>query len=147
MRISSSGSVISALVDTVSKNGNLLLNLSPMSDGTIPEEQQKTLLGVGQWLDMNGEAIYGTHNWVKFSDGQPRGGLNVHFTVKGDVLYAIIVGKWPAGSATINSLGSDQGKISKVSMLGVANPLTFEQSGSGLKVNLPASALATMPTC
>ncbi len=140
MRISSSGSIISALVDTVSKNGNLLLNLSPTSDGTLPEEEQKTLLGVGEWLGLNGEAIYGTHNWVKFSDGQPRGGLNVHFTVKDDVLYAIIVGNWPKGAAVINSLGSGQGKISKVSMLGVQGALSFEQGAGGLTVTLPAAA-------
>ena len=55
---------------------------------------------------MNGEAIYDTHNWIKFGEGGGRGqkGLNVRFTVKGDVLYAIILGNWPGAEAVIASL-------------------------------------------
>jgi len=64
----------------------LLLNLSPKADGTFPQEQQDTLLEIGEWLTTNGEAIYATHNWIKFAEGNQRGdkGANVRFTVKGD---------------------------------------------------------------
>ena len=55
--------VIDQLIDVVSKNGNLLLNIGPRSDGTIPEEAQRVLLDVGAWLNINGEAIYGTRPW------------------------------------------------------------------------------------
>jgi alpha-L-fucosidase len=139
MHVSAPASIINALVDTASKNGNLLLNLSPMADGTIPQEQQQTLLGVGEWLGINGEAIYGTHNWVKFSDDQPKGGLNIRFTVKGEDLYAIIVGKWPSGEATIASLAANVGKVQHVQLIGGAD-LPFTQGEKGLTVKLPADA-------
>ena len=74
MRIEGPAAVVSKLADTVSKGGNLTLNISPRADGTIPREQQDTLLGVGRWLDVNGEAIYGTHSWVQFQDDPGRGG-------------------------------------------------------------------------
>ena len=139
MRVNSADTVISWLLDAVSKNGTLLLNVSPMADGTIPEDQQEVLLKIGKWLDTNGEAIYDTHSWIKF---QETGKQDFYFTVKGDVLYATLTGKWPASGVVITSLALGQapaGKITSVTMLGSQQPLRFSQDAEGLKVTLPDS--------
>jgi alpha-L-fucosidase len=133
------GAIIAALADTVSKNGTLLLNLSPKADGTFPPEITSTLLAVGEWLGVNGEAIYDTHNWIKFSDGEKKS--SIRFTVKGDALYAIILGNWPETEVVIKSLATNsvEGKVENVNLLG-GGKLEFTQDENGLKVRLPAAA-------
>jgi alpha-L-fucosidase len=141
MSVASAPSVLGKLIDTVSKGGDFLLNISPMADGTIPEAQQTTLLGIGAWLDVNGEAIYGTRAWTKFSEGgASRGSLSYHFTTKGDTLYAI-ASAWPGEQAVITSLAKGamaaDGPI-KVELLGHDGALESTQDEQGLKISMPA---------
>ncbi|UCC23227.1 MAG: alpha-L-fucosidase [Planctomycetota bacterium] len=111
--------VIDNLVDRVSKNGYLLLNVGPKPDGTIPEEARELLLEVGEWLEINGDAIYGTSPWLIASEGPTNLGdasaigfnesnvvytsKDVRFTVKGDNLYATFLA-WPGEQAVIRTL-------------------------------------------
>jgi alpha-L-fucosidase len=143
MRVSGPGAIIAKLADTASKNGTFLLNLSPKADGTIPDEQQKTLLEIGRWLELNGAAIYGTHNWIRFGEGGARGqrGLSIRFTVKDEDLFAIIIGDWPGENVVLRPLAADQalpGKVESVSLLGGSTNLEFSQQADGLHVQLPA---------
>ena len=143
MRISGPGPIISKLVDTVSKNGTLLLNLSPKPDGTFPPEIRTTLLAIGDWLGGNGEAIYDTHNWIKFGEGGGTQGPTIRFTVKGEALYAIILGKWPGGEVNITSLGSNEsltGDVKSIQLFGSLGFCAFTRDASGLRVALPATA-------
>jgi alpha-L-fucosidase len=152
MKVSGPASIIETLADTVAKNGTFLLNLSPRADGTIPPEQQDTLRELGRWLAINGEAIYGTHNWTTFGVGGGRGdtGPHIRFTVKGDSLYAIVIGAWaPRGEVSLSSLAATpklEGKISTVTLLGSTDAIAFTQDASGLHLQLPAIAPARFAT-
>ena len=84
--------LIYLLVDIVSKNGNLLLDVGPEADGTIPPVQMTRLQALGAWLDLNGDAIYGTHHW-KPAVGQTSEGIQVRFTQKDSTVYATLLGQ------------------------------------------------------
>ena len=146
--------VVHQLIDIVSKNGNLLMNVGPRSNGTIPYEVQQVLLSVGSWLKVNGDAIYGTRAWTTYGEGPTKvvaGSFNdteatdykpedFRFTTKGTTLYAIEMG-WPTGGeAVIHTLAPTAGTqtIQSVSLLGVSGPLKFEQKADGLHVQVPA---------
>ena len=149
----SATTIVHDLVDIVSKNGNLLLNVGPRADGVIPAEATQMLLDLGAWLDVNGEAIYGTRHWERFGEGdtaveaghmserknQPFTARDMRFTQKGDALYAVVLG-WPGDEAVITSLGSGSavgGRVRGVSMLGSAEPVAWQQEGDGLRVSTP----------
>ena len=128
--IASAESIIRLIVDCTSKNGGVALNISPRADGTIPDDQQKLLLQIGAWLDVNGDAIYGTRPWTNFAEG------TIRFTTKGDRLFAISLG-WPGDSVTIKPVSAALGKVAKVELLGHDGPIEFTQNESGLTVKMP----------
>ncbi|HMO41672.1 MAG TPA: alpha-L-fucosidase, partial [Saprospiraceae bacterium] len=82
--------LIESFIDIVSKNGNLLLNVGPQADGTIPEGQRVRLEGLGKWLKTNGEAIFGTRPWAQAA-AMTNSGERVRFTQKGNDLYIILL--------------------------------------------------------
>ena len=148
-------SIVWQLADIVSKNGNLLLNIGPKSDGTIPEEAQSILQHIGGWLKVNGEAIYGTRPWTLYGEGPTKvvagsfhddatktyTAQDIRFTTKGKTLYAISLG-WPAdGHLVIQSLGGGSGfKVASVALLGSDASIHFTQQNDGLHLDLPAQA-------
>jgi alpha-L-fucosidase len=147
-------SIVDDLVDVVSKNGALLLNIGPRPDGTIPEPEQQMLREIGAWLALNGEAIYGTRPWKVFGEGPTEvsagaftdtkraafTGEDIRFTTKGDTLYAIALA-WPGERLTIKSLGTAAGllggEVSSVELLGHAGLLIWERGEHGLMIALP----------
>ena len=149
--------LVHQLIDIVSKNGNLLLNIGPRSDGTIPDEVQQVLRDIGSWLKVNGDAIYGTRPWRVYGEGptkvvegafhdadtKPYTAEDFRFTSKGDTLFAIALG-WPHDSQTvIHSLASavtGQQRIASVELLASGAKLNFEQRADGLHIQLPQQA-------
>ncbi|MEM2939763.1 MAG: alpha-L-fucosidase, partial [Candidatus Bathyarchaeia archaeon] len=147
-------SIISNLVDIVSKNGCLLLNIAPKPDGTIPEEQQKILLDIGRWLQVNGEAIYGSRPWLVYGEGPTKiiegefreetsgsfTAKDIRFTCQGETLYAIFLNR-PLEEATVKSLSTIlrlyPEEIEKIELLGMDEPLEWVRNEDGLKVKMP----------
>lgn len=149
--------VVHQLIDIVSKNGNLLLNIGPRPDGTIPDEVRSSLLDIGAWLKQNGEAIYDTTPWSTYGEGptkiqagfghdkdtKPYTAEDFRFTQKGNTLYAIQMA-WPADrKAVIHALGSaQQGKglnIAAVQLVGSDGKPEWHQTADALEVSLPDS--------
>ena len=136
---------IMRLIENVSRNGNLLLNFGPKSDGTFADGETAIMLGIGEWLGVNGEAIYKTRPWTKFGEGDSvygkpaYTGKDIRFTRNGDTLYAILMA-WPGEQAVVASLASGLdvgGKVAKVEMLGHKGNLRFTQGPQGLAVTMP----------
>ncbi|MEI8291488.1 MAG: alpha-L-fucosidase [Verrucomicrobiota bacterium] len=146
---------VTMLVDIVSKNGNLLLNVVLRPDGSLDPEVETMMHQLADWTKVNGEAIYGSRPWLVYGEGtvKPKGGMfkedfkysakDTRFTTKGKTLYAIALG-WPEeNKLLIRSLAKTgdpkQNQIKRVDFLGGKTKLHFTQTAEGLLVELPAS--------
>jgi len=150
----SSTTMLHMLIDIVSKNGNLLMNIPQRADGTIDEHCENLLAEFATWMKINREAIFETRPWVIYGEGPsqlPRSNLNdlkspltskdFRFTTRGHTLYAIMCG-WPAGGqAVIRSLGKDSkcsaAEIKELRLLGCQQKLKWTRTGGELQIKLP----------
>ncbi|WP_158785516.1 alpha-L-fucosidase [Granulicella sp. L46] len=148
--------VIHWLIDTVSKNGTFILNVPGKPDGTIDSKEIAVIDRIGQWLQVNGEAIYATRPWTIYGEGPDTvksgsfqgnsvsklGAQDVRFTRNkaGTVVYALVLG-WPQGETVLRALGTSSPqsprKVAKVELLGHAEKLKFLQDAAGLRIQLP----------
>ncbi|MDO4318572.1 MAG: alpha-L-fucosidase [Lachnospiraceae bacterium] len=142
--------IIRELVDTVSKNGCMLLNIGPKPDGTITEEERAVLLEVGGWLRTNGEAVYGTRCWKISAEGptRTRDGMftdndgydytseDFRFTIKGDRIYVVCLSYPEDGKIRIKSLqgGSPYVNLIDVEVLGFEEKPRWSRDGEGLHI-------------
>lgn len=157
--------VIHTLIDVVSKNGNLMLNIPIRGDGTIDELERKVVEDIGVWMRANGESIYGTRPWKIFGEGpaqlnaaklsgqgfnegkgKPFTEADIRFVIKGEQLFATVMG-WPtSGYTTITSLKENSAyypaKINKVELLATGQQLKFERNTACLKVYFPEAVPA-----
>jgi alpha-L-fucosidase len=150
--------IIDALIDIVSKNGNLLLAVGPKADGTITPEQTDVLLEIGKWLSVNGEGIYGTRPWtisgegptanpeenVQFNEYQnkPFTANDIRFTTKGADLFVFCLDIPKIKPVTIKALGLKAlsgKKISSVVVVGSSEKLNWKQKDNALIINCPKS--------
>ncbi len=133
-QIISSSELIKLFVDIVSKNGNLLINIGPRAEGTIPEEQVGRLTELGRWLEINNAAIFGSRPWLR-AEGSTASGMDLRFTQNKESLYITLLGE-PAGQELIvKSVIAENN--STIKMLGVEEELKWQQKGTDLVVNLP----------
>ena len=130
----SADALITLLVDIVSKNGNLLLDVGPEPDGTIPAIQRERLVALGDWLKQNGDAIFGTHPWIR-ATGKTADGIDVRFTMKGDTRFAILLGRPRSRRVTLVDVPAPA--HGKAALLGASGNLQATAEGQNLTLNLP----------
>jgi alpha-L-fucosidase len=147
--------ILGDLVDVVSKNGVLLLNVGPKPDGSFEARERELLYRIGDWLGVNGEAVYGTRpftisgegptevadTFLSDADRVPFTAQDIRFTTRADLVYAIPL-DWPKdGTVLVTSLAEDSphlpGPIGAVELIGDPMPLAFERQDRGLMVHLP----------
>jgi alpha-L-fucosidase len=143
--------LIDALIDIVSKNGNMLLNIGPKPDGTITQEQQDVLLAIGKWLDINGEAIYGTRPWkisgegptenldesIQFNEQKFTGYVakDLRFTVKGNNLFLFVLDvPTETINSTLLSTLSKNGKVKSIELVGSSEKVVWTQKDKTLQI-------------
>lgn len=157
-RYKSAKEVIQMLVDIVSKNGNLLLNIPVRGNGTIDEKEVAVLQGIAAWMDINKESIYGTRPWFVFGEGPVADAVNplnaqgfnegkakysaldIRFNKKGNILFATVMGV-PQGSVTMKELGkrAGHGIIRRIEIVGSSEPVKWEQGSDLLVIQKPAT--------
>lgn len=130
--------LIDLLVDIVSKNGNLLLNIGPDAEGNIPQLQLSRLQSLGAWLKVNGEAIFDTKPH-KVAEAENSQNIRIRYTVKGKDLYFIILDKLKSEKITINQLKCSQKAVFNV-LGGKKEPLKWTQKGESIEISIPASS-------
>ena len=156
MGIKDANLIIDILVDVTAKNGILLLNVPPKADGTFADFIVEELYAVGDWLALNGEAIYGTMPWTVYGEGPsylPRTGHyseksenasyteeDFRFTQKGNMLYAICLGI-PEGEIKIGALGSRgrlfEDEILSMELIGSDQKISFTQNPQNVTFHMP----------
>lgn len=169
-RYKSAKTVIHTLADVVSKNGNLLLSVPVRGNGTIDERERAIVEEIGEWMAVNGEAIYDTRPWVVFGEGPAMEsaaplsaqGFNegkgkafsssdIRFTAKEGLLYATVLG-WPEDNKvrikTLKKGSREMAKaVANVSILGRDEKLSFTQDAEGLTVDLRAESKLSYAFC
>lgn len=139
-------------IDSISKNGVVMLNIALKGDGTVPENQMSYLTAFGDFMRTNGEGIYGSRPWKVFGEGPTkvkggRGGENhtpfteedIRFTTRGGDLFAFVLAP-PKKDILIRSLGEGgllDGKIKRVSLMGSEEEIRWKRSGAGLEIRRP----------
>ncbi len=161
--------ILHDLIEVVSKNGNLLLNVGPKGDGSIPDRDQQILREIGAWLAVNGEGVYESKPWRQSSEGPTKvvsgqfqeGNVktytseDIRFTVKGDALYAFVLEVPADGDILIRSLAesSDQnlpefhGIVQDVEVLGYTGELSWTRKHDGLHISCPDLQGNLPPVC
>jgi alpha-L-fucosidase len=164
----SSKAILHSFLDRISKNGDMLLNISPEADGTIPQAQKDILLAMGAWLKKYGEAVYSTRAWVKYGEGPTKMGSghgimgaplegtakDIRYTKSKDytTLYAILLG-WEKEQKEViqKSLSTDRIDLKNLNSVELINgeagkylSLTFKQDTEGLVVSLPERSFDEM---
>jgi alpha-L-fucosidase len=153
MKIKSEKMLLDSFLDIISKNGQLLLSISPRADGSIPEDQKQALLSVGQWLQKYGEAVYGTRPWIIYGEGKTQKSGNdigfpineseIRYTRNGNFVYASFLKVANTDSNLILNGFSEsrigiQWKVQDVSLLGSNNKIYWEQTDRGLIIKVPS---------
>ena len=154
----SANHILDGLIDIVSKNGCLLLNIGPRPDGTIPDEVREGLLKLGSWMDLYGEAIYGTRTFLSYGEGPtklikgPHGGVtdrgisytsdDFRFTTRGKYLYIIQLGSPEPGSSSVLTTFAPEGfagdvKIKSIEVLGSDEKVEWSKDAEGLHLFAP----------
>ena len=147
------GLVVDKIVDIVSKNGNMLLNIPIKANGTLDQAATDLLEEVGRWFDVNGEAIYGTRPWYMFGEGHGEIGAHdleslltfkdIRYTTKGDVLYAFVMG-WPKAKkrpvvlANLTAMNARTTDVVSVELLGYEGKLNWKNDPDGVQVLFPS---------
>ncbi len=126
--------VIHEMVEVISRNGNFLINIGPKADGTIPEPQVHRLQAMGNWLEINGAAIYGSRYWKVFDQKEN----HLAFTTNGQNLYAIMLAE-PIEPFTIDATAGWAGtQVKSVKLLGSNAEIQWELTPRGLRITPPA---------